>query len=254
MSKEANQPTHQRSINFNRNNEITFEADLVNGNKLQFKYGINDIRYLKGKYTNEERFKERCLNTVVEKVKEFYHVDLDVTDVLEDYRMVEPFSYVEAFKLEDNALRFKVFGSISIRDMIESLGAKRIKTEGHPGKNKVYSPSGEFLREDPIDNIYEMYEVNGEGLNLRENIYCVKCWCTTTNKEHWLWVESQFKDDVLTAVASTFRIHQNLIPHIKELKRQGDILLVEMKEEVEPQGEIVPLTKEQYFGLLTAQS
>lgn len=254
MSEEKQkQPAHTRSFNYNRD-EVTFEAELVDGNKLKFKYGIDDIRYLKGKFTNEERFKERCLNLVQSKSIEFYQVELDFTDVIEDYRMVEPFSYTEAFKIEDNQLRFKVFGSISIREMIESLGSKRIKTEGYPGKNKIYSPSGELLRVDPIDNIYELYEVDGTGLNMREKIYCVKCWCTTTNKEHWLWVESQYKDDVLTAVASTFRIHKNLIPHIKEIKRQGDILLVEMNEEVTPEGDIVPLTKEQYFGLLTAQS
>jgi hypothetical protein len=58
----------------------------------------------------------------------------------------------------------------------------------------------------------------------------------------------------LEAIASTFRIHENLIDNISELKRQGDILIVELKEEIDPSGEIVPLTAEQYFGLLTAQS
>jgi hypothetical protein len=69
-----------------------------------------------------------------------------------------------------------------------------------------------------------------------------------------LWIEDQYKDSPLEAVASTFRIHENLIPHIKEIKRQGDILLVELNQDVEPQGNIVPLTAEQYFGFLTAQS
>ena len=79
-------------------------------------------------------------------------------------------------------------------------------------------------------------------------------WCTTTNKEHWLWIEDEYKDSPLEAVASTFRIHENLIPHIKELKRQGDVLLVEMQKDIEPEGEIIPLTSKQYFDLLTCQS
>jgi len=63
-----------------------------------------------------------------------------------------------------------------------------------------------------------------------------------------------YKDDPLAAIASTFRIAENLIPYIKELKRQGDILIVELTEEIEPKGNVVPLTSEQYFSLLTAES
>ncbi len=52
------------------------------------------------------------------------------------------------------------------------------------------------------------------------------------------------------------RVHKNLVEgnHIKELKRQGDVLLVELNDDVTPEGELVPLTAEQYFGFLTAQS
>ena len=53
---------------------------------------------------------------------------------------------------------------------------------------------------------------------------------------------------------NTFFVHENLIPFIKELKRQGDILLVELKQDVEPRGQMVSLSKDQYFELLTAQS
>ena len=69
-----------------------------------------------------------------------------------------------------------------------------------------------------------------------------------------MWIDSKYKDKPLEAVASTFHIHKNLIPHIKELKRQGDIMLVEMDEDINPEGEVVPLTAEQYFGLLTSET
>jgi hypothetical protein len=69
-----------------------------------------------------------------------------------------------------------------------------------------------------------------------------------------LWIEDQYKDDPLEAIARTFHIHENLVPFIKELKRQGDILLVELTEDIEPRGNMVSLSKDQYFGLLTAQS
>jgi hypothetical protein len=89
---------------------------------------------------------------------------------------------------------------------------------------------------------------------MERDLYAVKCWCTTTQKENWLWIEKKYKDDPLAAIASTFRFHENVIPYIKELKRQGDVMLVEMKKEVHPEGEIIPLTADQYFNLLTAES
>ena len=105
-----------------------------------------------------------------------------------------------------------------------------------------------------MNNVYEIWEVNGEKLGLEESLYVIKCWCTSTNKEHWLWVNDEYKDDPLEAIASTFRIHENLIPFIKCIKRQGDVLLVELIKDVKPEGNIIPLKKEQYFSLLVAQS
>ena len=102
--------------------------------------------------------------------------------------------------------------------------------------------------------MYETHEINGEKLGIEDKLYAVKCWCTSTNKEHWIWIDEKYKDDPLNAIASTFMVHENVIPHIKALKRQGDLLLLEMEEDVKPEGEMVSLTKEQYFGLLVAQS
>ena len=138
--------------------------------------------------------------------------------------------------------------------MIQELGNKRIATDGIKVKHKKFKPNGDSDGYVEYDNIYEVHEVNGEKLGINGHLYVLKCWCTSTNKEHWLWIDEQYKDKPLEAVASTFVIHKNLIPYIKELKRQGDILLVEMKEDVEPEGELVSLTAEQYFDLLTCQS
>jgi hypothetical protein len=134
------------------------------------------------------------------------------------------------------------------------LGAKRIKTDGVKVNHRQYDAEGNFTGVEEYDNIYETHEIEGKKLGLEESLYAVKCWCTSTNKEHWLWIDDQYKDDPLTAIASTFVVHKNIIPHIKALKRQGDILLTEMDEDVKPEGEMVSLTKEQYFGLLVAQS
>ena len=208
----------------------------------------NVMKYLKGMYMNKERFKSRFLNKLP---SELFH---NKEKYLLDYEMTVPFTYKEAFELENQEFQANVFGTIDIVEMIAELGHERIKVEGKLVKRKQFAESGEFLGYKEYDNIYETHRVFGEKLGLDNDSYAVKCWCTSTDKEHWLWIEDKYKDNPLEAIASTFRFHENVIPNIKELKRQGDIMLVEMKEEVEPKGEIVPLTKEQYFDLLTTET
>jgi len=243
-----------KQFNFDKNG-ISITIDIDNQSFINPISLVDGTKYIKGVLTNKERLINRFVNPIKETSERTgWETDKFINDVINMYDQVEPFTYVEAFKIEDQQFRATVFGSIDVTEMIETLGAKRIATDGKHVNQKVYSESGEFLGYHEFDNIYEVHEVSGEKLGLEENLYALKCWCTTTNKEHWLWIEDQYKDSPLEAVASTFRIHENLIPHVKEIKRQGDILLVELNQEVEPQGDIVPLTAEQYFGFLTAQS
>lgn len=215
------------------------------------------MRYLKGILTNKERFISRFTEPIKNIMVEYMDMpDTSFMTELEDmYDDVVPYTYNEAFAIKNDAYKAKVFGSINITDMITSLGHKRIATEGKQVKHKKFDKQGNFLGTEEYDVIYEVHEVNGEKLGLTENVFAIRCWCTTTDKEHWLWIEEQYKNSPLEAVASTFRIHENLISNIKEIKRQGDVLLVEMNDEnIKPEGNIVPLNAEQYFSLLTAQS
>jgi hypothetical protein len=215
------------------------------------------MRYLKGVLTNKERFISRFSEPIKNIMVEYMDMsDTTFMSELEDmYDDVVPYTYNEAFAIENDSYKAKVFGSINITDMITSLGHKRIATEGKQVKHKKFDNEGNFLGTEEYDVIYEVHEVNGEKLGLTENVFAIRCWCTTTDKEHWLWIEEQYKDSPLEAVASTFRIHENLISNIKEIKRQGDVLLVEMNDEnIKPEGNIVPLNATQYFSLLTAQS
>lgn len=226
------------------------------------------FKYIKTRFTNIERFKQNFSSIVEKKLKESKemqenHQDdikiiLDLMKEIEnEYDNIEKFTYKEAFSLENDDFKSLVFGSIRVPEMIKELGHTRIKVEGIPVKHKKFDKEGNFIGMEEYDVVYETHEVKGKGLDLNENLYAVRCWCTSTNEEHWLWIDDQYKDQPLEAIAHTFVIHENLIPYIKELKRQGDVLLVELTEEgknISPQGEKVALNKDQYFGLLTAQS
>lgn len=222
------------------------------------------LRYLKGVYTNKERFINRYVNILYEKLEslkkmeehqnEYNAIDEFIKFMIEFYDDAQPFTFNEAFKLENREFQALVFASINIPQMINELGATRHKTDGIMVKHRQYTKEGEYTGDKEYYNVYEIWEVNGEKLGLEESLYVIKCWCTSTNKEHWLWVNDEYKDDPLEAIASTFRIHENLIPFIKCIKRQGDVLLVELIKDVKPEGNIIPLKKEQYFSLLVAQS
>ena len=220
------------------------------------------MRYIKTRFTNIERLKSNFINLITPKLdsipddrsEDRENLETLLNKVVDVYPTLKPFTYVEAFKLESDDFKALIFGEIRIPEMIAELGHKRIKTEGMPVNHKQFDGDGNFTGMKEYDVIYETHEVNGDKLGLDENVYAVRCWCTTTNEEHWLWIDDKFKDDPLEAIANTFVIHENLVPYIKELKRQGDVLLVELTEEIEPEGDKVSLSKEQYFGLLTAQS
>lgn len=236
------------------------------------------LRYLKGVYQNKNRFVNRYINVLYKKIFEpegydsIYKVieeypdehlgdDIKIKNLLDFFVQyfddAKPFTYKEAFELnnqEQREFQALVFTSINISEMIKELGATRIKTDGIEVNHIQYDENGTEIGMKAFHNVYETWEVSGEKLGLNNPLYAIKCWCTTTNKEHWLWCKKEFKDNPLDAIASTFVIHENLIPYIKCLKRQGDLLFVELTQNVKPEGETVSLTKEQYFNLLVAQS
>jgi hypothetical protein len=240
--------------------EISILHDLkyeVHSNSIKSIGNKNALRLLKGIYTNKARFIDRYLSNYdgIELLEPIYNY------FLKNYDNAIPFTYKEAFEIKDETFRRMVFNTIDITEMIENLGATRIKVDGKEVSRKCFDKLGNTLPNKNYNAVYETYQIDCTKLvsdaDFTEPIsfaYAVKCWCTSTNKAHWIWIDQAYKDEPLEAIASTFRFHKNVIPHIKELKRQGDIMLVELTKEIEPKGSIIPLTAEQYFRLLTIET
>jgi hypothetical protein len=170
-----------------------------------------------------------------------------------------------AYSLEDigkmsnyNLIQFS-YSYVPIVDMMAKLNAKCISAKGFDVRCSRYDALGNkiaFFQH----HIYEVYEADATAINnvkywdYRNKGYAVKCTSTDSQYEQWFWVAEWRKNDPLMAIASTIKMHKNVIPFIKCIKRKVDTMVFEMKEEVMASGGVRPLTKEEYFGLLEVEA
>lgn len=145
-----------------------------------------------------------------------------------------PISINKILRLKCHSLKAFCFQQLRPSEMMNMLGSERVSVAGIEMNYFQYNLDSVKL---PLSkhNIYETYHSTVHNDHNLPEIFAVKCWCTTTENEHWIFIEEKYKDNPLEAIASTFHIHDKDITQIKCLKRQGDILIAEMKEsELEP--------------------
>lgn len=255
-----------KNIYFKINNNIYLMKDQFIISRSTFPYIFQEKRYplrkliaiLKLRHSSFQNFETREYKRQWENFETpFFTQILDKIESLWDE--VEPMKYEEFFNTEDRNFKLFCFSYYGVGNLMEKLEAQKINEKEIEVDYIEYDENGnqKLIKK---TNRYEVHEVENQKLGMfvwggrQQYSYAVKCWCPSTKKEHWLWIEQQYKDDALTAIASTFRIHHNLIPYIKCLKRQGDLLICELKEKIAPSGEIRPLTASEYFNLLKAET
>jgi hypothetical protein len=123
----------------------------------------------------------------------------------------------------------------------------------------VWNPRKKEFENIQTTLVYELHHANGEKLGLENAILpIVKCWCTSTNNEHWLWVNPDkiIDNSPLSAIASTCCIYKSMHGKIKHIIRHGDVFIFEMIEKIIPveNEEIISLHTDEYFSLLKSQS
>lgn len=216
-------------------------------------------KFLNTKYRdNQKRIGERFFKPLKEflTMNECKNSDDVVSFYINLCKDYKAYSYEEAFKIENPEFRASIFSLIDVSKMIDNLGHERLVTEGIELVNKTFV-NGTF-KEEKLTQIYELHKVFGKKLELNEDLFAIKCWCTSTNEEHWLWVNTEegLKNDPLSAIASTCKVYRNMLGKIKHIIRQGDVFLFEMKEKVDvnENDEVVSMDKESYFSLLKSQS
>ena len=163
-----------------------------------------------------------------------------------EWNAIRRFTLEELFKCENTELKTKLFAGVSAREMIAALPHKELKTESFRGidytllKIKV----SDLIKEDSRQDAYA---------------YLVRCKCPSTGETHYLWVKEEFISDPITAIASCAVIQEDLVPHVKAIKRQGDVFIlglpadlnVEIIDDKKPKRH---LTKAEYKTLLVEES
>jgi hypothetical protein len=124
-----------------------------------------------------------------------------------------------------------------------------------------------------FEDVYELYEIDGSKMFEKDQwgrepnpVFAVRCWCTTTNREYWLYVNSEAATgqrwfsagddanyDAIRAIAWTIRVDV-AEEQIERLYRQGDIIIAKLNDTVESIPFFRHLSKEAYLEKMYSET
>ena len=253
---------------------------MMQSNYADYTYIVNNrsgydlttaLRLWKAKYADDYRDFQKAI-IIHEGLKDFD------TFVQECWDSIEPVTVEEAFMLENAEERRTYFDAIGIQKLFQSLDPKLLdKQVIKKSRQRWDDEFKEYTYE--FEDVYELYQIEGTKLyeknrwgQIPEPIFAVRCWCTTTNREYWLYVpteaalgnrwwatdieDSKSKADAIRAIAWTVRVD---VPaeSIEKIYRQGDIIVVKMNDVAKhTEHTFTPyhLTKEQYLEKMYSES
>lgn len=227
------------------------------------------LRLWKTKYADDYRDFQKEVITH-ESLKDF---DLFVQECWDG---IEPFTVEDALKVENTEERRTYFDAIGIEKLFKSLEPKLLDKQVLKKKRQRWDDKFEEYTHE-FEDVYELYQIEGTKLydlnkwgQVPEPIFAVRCWCTTTNREYWLYVPrdaalgttwwsrdtENTKPDAIRAIAWTVRLDVP-IGHVDRIYRQGDIIVAKIKAEIDAKTtSALPyhLSKEHYLQLMYSET
>ena len=180
-------------------------------------------------------------------------------NVCDKWDSIPDVSVQQAFEEKNIEVRRLFFKAIGVSELFKELEPKLIDKQILKKEGVTWVD----IEEVPVTmrDEYELYEIQGSKLFPEEKsewragnatIYAVRCWCSTTRREYWIYVPKTIgeQNDALEAIAWTVQLD---ITEPEYIYRQGDVILA--KHSSISQG-CTPyhLNKEQYVKLLKAES
>jgi hypothetical protein len=250
-------------------------------------YGVNEISFKEAISLWKTRFpdfrdfkREIIINPALEDFGNF------MEELWDGIPQVEVHHAFEQTNLEKRRLYFNCIG---IEKIFKNLNPILLDTQTVTKKRTRWDDennSEEYVFEDT----YELYQINQQDLGIKtrwgadaDHIYAVKCKCTTTAREYWLYVPLEvatgltnwqlkayengnphFRDyltdkardpyvpvyDAIRSIAWTIQID---ISNPERIYRQGDIIVCKLG----PESEVVRpyhITKDQYLNLMYSET
>lgn len=221
------------------------------------------LRLWKTKYRDLKQFKsEVCKHPAL---KDFYNF------VAEMWESITPVTVEEALKLSNTEDRRTYFDCIGPEKLFKDLNAKRLDKQVVK-KSRTRWDDNNDPYEYEFEDVYELYKIPASKIfeapeakwMRQDDVYAVRCWCTTTNREYWLFVpksaavESVWEDgnstetyDAVKAIAWTIRIN---VDKPERIYRQGDIIIVKAGPKSKVKGWSSHLDKEDYLSLMYSET
>lgn len=225
---------------------------FVEGMKVDFD---SAMKYYKRMYKDYDNFFLNCIaSDAHEEMLNFANVikaNWDLTDAI---------TVQEAFAEKNIEIRRLYFKAIGVIELFKELEPTLIDKKVLEKEGVSWLENGTEVPTKMRDE-YELYSIHGEKLFPEETsswrvanatIYAVRCWCSTTGREYWIYVPSYIgrNHNALEAIAWTVQL---TITEPEYIYRQGDVILAKHSAESK---ECRPyhLNEKQYVKLLKAES
>jgi len=193
--------------------------------------------------------------------------------VYEMWDKIQKVTVTEALALENAEKRRVYFDCIGVETIFKQM-EPTLRDRQVIKKKRMRWDTNNDPYDYEFEDVYELYEIEGEKLfgkdrwnRMLNPVYAVRCWCTTTNREYWLYVspeaveegpvarwgrrqQEEIKYDAISAIAWTIRID---ISHPERIYRQGDIIVAKMSDQSETVSRY-HLTKENYLELMYSET
>ena len=224
------------------------------------------MRLWKTKYPTYEHFRRAVIKS--DALKDFGEF------VKEMWDHITPISAKAAFEQKNAEMRRLYFDCIGVVELFKSANPKLLDKQVVKKKRMRWDDKNDIYEYD-FEDVYELYAVDPNELykdtedpavmrwRARSNYIAVRCWCTSTQREYWIYVpeDAALKDgirswddnkeyDAVKAIAWTIRVD---IDNPEKIYRQGDIIIA---KEGASSKKVAPyhLTKDQYLSLMYSET
>lgn len=238
-------------------------------------FGLTEaLRLWKAKYPEYVDFKKDVIKH--ESLEDFGIFVKEVWDT------IEPVTVAESFKQDNLEVRRVYFNCVGIRRMFAELKPELIDSQTIT-KSRVNWDEDNNEEVRVFKDVYELYKIDKRKLvadqkefediknwrlrqSLGNDIFAVRCWCTTTNREYWIYVpesgamlrrsfEERMQNvpptyDAIQAIAWTIRIN---VSNPERIYRQGDIIVVKKGKDSADMWNY-NLSKQQYLDLMYSET